>query len=1311
MASIAELKEQTYAETPLFLITCEFVSGEVRRWSTHNVSADGLGYEARILQHNLFAIQSESDDGVDGSSKVILVLDNADSLCSQIERGVGWKGTRITVRFLFFDLKNGSAASESMVIFSGTASAPEEITETECRVTFTNRMSLQRLLIPESRIQRRCPWKFPSIAAQRAEGSREGADNKYSPFYRCGYSPDLPGGVGNLNGKEPYSWCDYTRSSCVERGMFDTDGHGNQTRRFGGIEFVPPTTLVRSYGERGFHVSPVLENEGRYNDFVPIIYGTAWYGPPIVFARNDGNLTRMEVLLGMGEIQGVLKVLVDDVEVPEGRNGVNMTATGWYNVVSYGGRRGAFNVDFLDGNGNPAGDPYGSMAFMSLVVPNRINDGKSLPRVQVLLQGLKVPRYSGDGTFLGESFDNNPAWILLDLLRRSGWRIDEINLASFSAAAAYCAEMIPAQDLYGNPIHIPRFQCNLVLRKRRSFAEVVRGIRIGNRLQLRQDSEGRLELRVESTLALQQPEKLPGSNSRESLNGGWPAYEFGDGTFGFSGILRRSDGQPAIRLRARSNADTPNRFSVEFQDALNEYQQDSLSVVDVDDVLRTGQEISVSLNALGLPNANQAARILQLQLDKSIRGATYVEFETSVRGVGLKPGDIITLTYLKEGFQRQPFRIVNMTPGLNYETVQITAQLHDDRWYGDASPTGTGSTCSGRQPGFEVRLPRPLIGDVVGENGEAQFGVAETVEPTYDGQASVQLKVGFIAPVAPGCATVQAPMLSLTPEVSSTGGTLTGGQTLYYAVSAIGPDGSESPLSFTVRAAICAETNTNQVTLTDLSFAPGIKGFHVYRGETPSALFRIASDLPVATKFSDAGLPMQLMAAPDENYDHANFYWRLELQPECMATFWSWDSIGNDDLGMPENGYCGMVVRITKGKGAGQERAVLSNSATRLTVVTKWDIEPGPDSAFVIAESSWHFGVMARTSPAAFDVPNRWGATIHISGRSANVQNKECAYELSPLTRWRIGSSSAKTFDADVPGKPAFGLYGGGQGTLELVGISFEDLSNTRTISSGTLTLYYWPELMGLSGIALAVDIGAGDGFIDLNQAGSAQPGSLVQIDTEVMRVDGVLNDGQRYAVTRGFHGTSIGSHAAHTPVYHLRQKVYIIPFVRDFFGSPASGSFSHSVFLPNVRIASATLAMTNSRGQGPAGELALTQTIERGLRTLSGGQLCMQVQGYLAIQSDATPVLVVDEACSVLDVFATVREAPAGAPVVVQLKQNAQPYCTLTIPAGSKTSNVVDGATLAPLESKAELSLAILSVGQTAAGSPGQDLTVTIRL
>ena len=53
-------------------------------------------------------------------------------------------------------------------------------------------------------------------------------------------------------------------------------------------------------------------------------------------------------------------------------------------------------------------------------------------------------------------------------------------------------------------------------------------------------------------------------------------------------------------------------------------------MVDPDDIGLTGQTTSATLMALGLPQFDQAARILKFNLDKSILGNTYIEFQTSV---------------------------------------------------------------------------------------------------------------------------------------------------------------------------------------------------------------------------------------------------------------------------------------------------------------------------------------------------------------------------------------------------------------------------------------------------------------------------------------------------------------------------------------------------------------------------------------------------------------------------------------------------------------------------------------------------------
>ena len=245
---------------------------------------------------------------------------------------------------------------------------------------------------------------------------------------------------------------------------------------------MPAQILVRASASRARSLSPLVDNLALYNDFVPLVYGTAWYEPPIVFARNDGNLTRMEVLLGMGEIQGVVTVLVNDIEIPQAQNGDEHDGDG---MVQRGQRRGratgAFDPNFTDASGNPLGDPYGSMAYDE-------RGGAELDQQRAVAAadsgadatGCMLEQFDSSGTSLGESFTNNPAWVLLDVLRRSGWLTTDIDLVSFATAAAYCGE--PDRD-HGSVreyrVRRRDFECNLVLQSRPSAAEVVKGIRDG----------------------------------------------------------------------------------------------------------------------------------------------------------------------------------------------------------------------------------------------------------------------------------------------------------------------------------------------------------------------------------------------------------------------------------------------------------------------------------------------------------------------------------------------------------------------------------------------------------------------------------------------------------------------------------------------------------------------------------------------------------------------------------------------------------------------------------------------------------------
>ncbi len=1305
--SVYQLKEAECPGTPLFLFDFTLGDGSVQRLSTHTVSWGGNNYAARVLDHNAFEFKSGIDDTIGSASSLRLLLADADAVMSEIDRTSGWKGADLAVTFLFFDLATGIAASDAIVVFRGIGDPVNEATETTLQLSFVNRLNLQRCYLPAIRIQRRCPWTFPADSAQLQEAVSGGSAGVWSPFYSCGYSAGQTGGAGNLNGSVPFTDCDRSRGQCQQRGMFTEDNSNRVTRRFGGIEFVPPQIMVRSYGERGRHLSPVIDNLAVYNDCVPLIYGTAWYQPPIVFARNDGNLTRMEVLLGSGEIDGVDKVIVNDVEIPVGQPNTNMTGTGWYTVVSTGTRDGAFNTDFSDSSGNPLGDPYGSMAFLSVVVPNAISDGTSLPEVDVLMRGLHLSRYDTSGTLVDIAFSNNPAWVLLDVLRRAGWDAADINIPSFAEAAEVCDVLIPATDLNGNPMTVARFQCNLIVTWRRSVGDLVRGISNSAGILLTMGVDGLLEAVLQNTIALQQSTKTPGSNATAMLNDGWPAYEFGDTVF--SGIARTASGSISLTVSSTTLADTPNRFTIEFQDQLNEYQQDSLSLSDLDDVLLTGQELTVALRALGIPNFSQAGRTLARELNKAVNGNVFVQFETSVRGAGLKPGDIISLTYAREGWTREPFRITSIAPGVNYRTAVISAQIHDDAWYSD---TATVTQPAGRRQGSAgTGIPSPLAGSVVNFDGSTDYGISELQQAQSDGTVSTLLTVTFIAPRKPAASAASIPLISLSALVDSTHGTLPGGTTYYFGVSGLDAGGNETALSFLVTASTPFGSSTNTITLQSLSFSSLTASFNVYRGSTPQTLRMIATEVTLSGTFSDGGLAGTSTPPPDQNYDHANFFWRMETQPAVLASEFSATTIGNSTLEMPVNEYTGLAARIAGGTGAGQEQIIASNTAQLLTLAAPWAAIPDVTSEFTVAEAGWSLGGTTTSNQIVFQVPTEPGSTAQICGRSANAFNEECGYSQSLVSRWQIGMGTGNLTDSDIPPTPVYGLAVTGRGGLEVSGIGFSTLTDTTTISSGSLTLYYWNELNGAAGSQLASPLDASSTSCTPVAGATFSLDDVLQIEGEILLVSLAPGSGGTLTINRGVLSSTAAAHASGAAIYTLTRRTYVMPFPERFFGSPSSGTYAYGIVLPNARVGAAEFFMTNRVGDGPVQSNCYTSTTDEGLRTLSGGQFCFQIAGIVAVQNDAGPKVTVDRARSIGGVFATVNVAPSGGDIVVALTQNESEMCRVTITNGLTASATLDGFGLGVLTAGATLNLNVVSVPTGVTSMPGQDLTVTVTL
>ena len=134
---------------------------------------------------------------------------------------------------------------------------------------------------------------------------------------------------------------------------------------------------------------------------------------------------------------------------------------------------------------------------------------------------------------------------------------------------------------------------------------------------------------------------------------------------------------------------------------------------------------------------------------------------------------------------------------------------------------------------------------------------------------------------------------------------------------------------FIVRAVTLNDGSS--VTIDGLSFSPGTAGFHVYRGNSPAQLsgshrirrWQRSSRIPGWTRsWSHRRIRISTTRISTGGWNCSR---------RAAATIHGTvDRSGNDALQMTENRYRGMIVRITRGRGAGQERQIAGEHGDRV---------------------------------------------------------------------------------------------------------------------------------------------------------------------------------------------------------------------------------------------------------------------------------------------------------------------------------------------------------------------------------------------
>jgi hypothetical protein len=865
LANLNTLKEQGATFRPTLLVTITFGTGLVLRLSTISCTYGGNAFLGRIADETIDRIQALSEQGIDRVPSLSLQIADPDAVIwTNYERVAGFKGATLEARFVFFDPFTPDFSSDSLVVFSGICNLPRFDQET-ISLRVQNKANLQKVLLPIFPIQRRCANINPSTVAQRTEAS-----NEDSLYYQCGE-------IRDLTTAPP---CAYTKGTCT------------QPNRFSGVTWEPPQGgRSREYTSGQWLEIKNNANEAKYGDFYPIVYGTAWVEPPVINVTGDANYTRGECVVMAGEATQILRVIVNDVELSPA---TDMGGTPYsfvnkdfrYHVINNGDRDGAPNLD-TPYNGN--GDPYGNLCAVYFVVPRRVAEASSTPSIKVLVQGAKVRVYSDPSTFT-KIYSDNWAWVMADLLTRTKYTWADLNIVSFLNAAAVYGGNVTYTNQYGNASATEsRGSCSIVLRQRRSLADILRGVRLASGMLLLPNADGKLSILAKGTLADQQPAAVDGSNYNTAITSkvrtgattnGYAAYSF-DG----SNILRRGGKSTLVRIDREIN-DLPNRVAFQFSDRDYGYAPSNFAIIDSDDIARAGQEVSGGLaqEPLGLNSYNASNRMGRLILNEALRGnplsntngTDYWAWETSVKGLRLQMGQIVRLTDTRAGVTNVLIRLTSIQPSRDYQTVRLEGHVHIDDWYLDSAGQAADPAAAGRRrdmldrPAFPWRPNKtaPIASDALWGLTDLNFALQPVIEYAADGTPIVKLSVSGQLPVNE-FADLRPPVINTQGTTASSGGSISGGGRVYHfaicARDGAGKLSTPSPLCFVV---VTNVGNANTITIPVVAWDSAQNGYEVFGGLDPNAMcWQATGSGTGATSVTLTAIKERSFGVPDIEFD------------------------------------------------------------------------------------------------------------------------------------------------------------------------------------------------------------------------------------------------------------------------------------------------------------------------------------------------------------------------------------------------------------------------------------------------------------
>jgi hypothetical protein len=855
--------------TPVLLCDFFFLNGSFLYLSNRDLTWNGHTYRGLLSEFDLEAVQNMSESGVDIPSSMTFHIGDANGavyLDYETTSGRGFRGCSVKARLAMLNVATGEISSDTIVRYTGICDQATPVDETRLQVRSINRIQAGKRMLPPALIQPHC-WKpRPLTASQCAQASNEDSD-----FNWCGITdPSKPD-------------CNNTREGCAAAGNLPA---------FGGITYQP----VQNGGTGREYTSGnwvQLFNAGSaslYGDPLPVMLGEGWMEAPVLVMRQDGNYTRVEIALCLDHIDTGYeatrrtRVVVNGIELPAGGydsdsgwKSLNPGNIGWWNWLTRGYRNGLSLAEIANRNEGRA-DPYGSLTTIEAVLPRTQASGESKPSVNVFFRGPNVRIYSDSTTFT-HAWTNNPSWLLLWAMSNSLWHYEELSIERFIGAAGDCQVNVPYASQYGYTAQHPRYQANVVLRKRILAGDLIQTIRRAANMMLQPDpATGKVGPVVRGTLASQQGFPVAGSNFNTPYTS---ALRDGTPTFGYVAYRFTEDNAISVRGIPRPISDSPNRVQFQFQDAENNFSATSLAISESYDVERVGSEVSQSIDANCIANYDQASRIGKMTLKETLRGnpqgdtrgTQWFEIRTSIRAIRIMIGQIVSINWTRLGLVDELFRVASTAGPSKDGVMTLTVSWHEDSWYVDGNNQRP-------QPGYSNpmrdRLERPsypaapnvvapIAGDAMYAESELTFGLAPEFELDSNGgwvgRMAIRTKLGVN-----NFGIAQPPAPATQANVDASGGTLSGG-TYFLGISSRDEDGNWSPLSRVVPAILEPNVTAGRVIVPMLWWDDLTDHWALFAGRTP---FRLTAQLEgdgTPENLTLSNYKVRTWGAPDSELD------------------------------------------------------------------------------------------------------------------------------------------------------------------------------------------------------------------------------------------------------------------------------------------------------------------------------------------------------------------------------------------------------------------------------------------------------------